>query len=211
VLAILEEEFGGIWTAQDMRWIGVGNWPRVNGFIGPGGGVIMISAGFGSFVQSTLLDIGLAPLSAIRLGGAWRVSPTNAGTMSSYYTTHWFSNTLYHLPISGSGFGIETRDVIGFRSPTNRAVVVTGTSTNLDLTYLVNPPRLFYSRQFGIGLTGSVGTAYSIDRVPQLLNSNNPWVSWTNTLPLASGTNWFPNNSPAGNSGFYRARWLPDN
>jgi len=173
--------------------------------------VILIAAGFGSFTQSTILDVLLSPLSAIRLGGAWRVSPTNVGGMSSYYSTHWFSNISYQLPVSGSGFGIETRDVGGFRSPTNRSVVISSSGTNLDLSYSVNAPRLFFNRASGIGITGTVGTAYSIEMVvPQLLNTNNVWSSWSATPQLIPGTNWLPGNLVSGPARFYRARWLPD-
>jgi hypothetical protein len=79
----------------------------------------------------------------------------------------------------------------------------------LDLQYSVVPPRLTYDRLNGLGISGTLGTAYRIEFTLQLTGGGNWLPVSTNTI-LANGFNQVLAN-PATNelAKFYRAVWLP--
>jgi hypothetical protein len=208
VLGALEENVSGVWQPRDSRLLVIGQWPRVNGFIGPGGGVITISPTFGSSAQPVLLDVYLGPLSGIRAGGAWRISPTDNGGISSYYSSQWFTSAYRQIPVNGLPFTIQTTSVAGFTSPASQIINITQSGARLDLAYFVNPPQLTVSKINGIGISGTTGTVYSIDYTPRVPTNN--WSSLLNVSLLKNGVNSATNPITTNGNLFFRARWLPD-
>jgi hypothetical protein len=208
VIAVIEEltEAAG-WEVRDSRLVMFGNWPRVNGFTGPGGGVIVAASGIGQVLSDPgFIDLTIGPPAALRLGARWRVSPTNFGSLHLHTN---FSTQSVILVTRDNNFSIEVTNLAGFTAPSNRSVRVrAGLHTNLDLIYSVHPPRLFYNRSTGLSLTGTVGTAYRIDRANHLRPPN--WASNAGRT-LTAGQNPVPNTAPAaGTNRFYRAFWLSD-
>jgi hypothetical protein len=173
-----------------------------------GGGVILINAAYGGNVLNPgWVDVVFGPASAIRLGGAWRVSPTNYGDL--YYKTNYMTNS-QQLVVNGANFSIEIKDLPGFRTPAvDPLTIVENAGVQLNLLYRVDQPGLIYDRLGGVGITGTANTSYRLETAPQLLTPIN-WTPVTN-VTLIPGTNWIPNTMPLGVSNrFYRAVWLPD-
>lgn len=209
VLAILEEEIGGVWVPQDSRLILTGDWPTVGGFEGPGGGVITLAASpIGSSPAVALLDVSLGPPVAVRTGGAWRVSPTNygnAGELRAY--TNYVTNTSTSLSVQSTNFTIEQKSIAGFMTNGIPNLKLTaGNITALNISYSVVPPRLIFNKNQGLGITGTSGTKYLIQTASKL-----PATNWTllSTNILAAGTNWITNTLPIhATNHFYRAIWV---
>jgi hypothetical protein len=206
-IAILEELTEPGWEVRDSRLLVFGNWPRVGGFIGPGGGVITVASGTGPVLPSPgFIDVSIGPLAAVRLGGQWRVSPTNFGSLSLF--TNFTGQSLI-LPVRTNNFSIDVRDLAGFNPPTNRAFTIrSGFHTPLNLLYSVHPPRLFYNPS-GLSITGTPGTAYRIDRCDTL----RPPITWSSNAgrTLSAGQNSIPNTAPVpATNHYYRAFWLSD-
>jgi hypothetical protein len=176
-----------------------------------GGGVITILSGIASGSgHPGFLDIRLGPPAAIRLGAAWRVSPTNYGDLQ-LYTTQDITTNYFVLPIRGTNFSIEVKGLPGFRVPLPGSIeLVAGAHVALDLFYSVEPPSLIYHPINGLGLIArATNTAYRIETTNQLLLRGD-WPTVTN-LTWTSGTNWIPSSAPTGvGSRFYRAVWLQD-
>jgi hypothetical protein len=211
IIAILEELAGSAWQSQDARPFLVGAWPDVQNFQGTGGGVITVSSGLGSSASNPgILDVRLGPPAAIRMGGAWRVSPTNYGELAElrFYTNYIASSR--KLAVQSTNFSLELREMPGFVKPANQAVqIVPGNVSVLDLSYSVTPPRLNFSRAAGLSIVGTTGTAYRVEITPQLQASNS-WSPVTN-VTLGSGTNSVPGTAPSpGTNRFYRTVWLTD-
>jgi uncharacterized delta-60 repeat protein len=210
VIAVLEEQIGGVWQTQDGRVIVFGEWPAVGGTPGPAGGVTVIVSGVGgTSVHPARLQINVGPPAAVRLGGAWRVSPTNCGQFKELrFYTNYSSSTAAFL-VQTTNFSIDLTNLAGFNSPSNRTIaLVGGYTTNLVLFYSVIPPRMLFDRVQGLGMTGTVGTAYRIDLATQL-TAQTAWTTVTNGFTLKAGTNRIPNTAPgASRANFYRSFWL---
>lgn len=207
-MAVLEElnENTG-WEVRDSRLLIFGNWPRVGGFIGPGGGVVTVASGTGQVLPSVgFIDVTVGPPAAVRLGGRWRVSPTNSGSLSGPTN---FTSQPFTLATRFLNFSIEVTNLPGFRPPTNQPIQLkAGLHTPLNLLYAVNPPRLFYNSN-GLSITGTPGTAYRIEATGRM-PTPSPWPSNAGRT-LTAGQNPIPNTAPvAGTNRFYRAFWLSD-
>lgn len=207
VLAVLEEQVGGVWQPQDSRLIFTGNWPAIGGFQGPGGGVITIASSAASSQTSpAFLTVNLGPPAAVRMGGAWRVSPTNDGTAGELrFFTNYMTNATLTLAVQSPSFSLETKPLPGFVSPSFPPFSLTPeTLTVLNLFYAVAPPRLVFDRASGLGIIGTGGTSYRIQM------STDPAGRWSDliTNTLAAGTNWISNTTLGTSSRFYRAIWL---
>jgi len=207
-MALLEELTGAGWEVRDARLLVFGNWPRVAGFIGPGGGVITVASGTGPVLPSAgFVDVNIGPPAAVRLGAQWRVSPTNFGSLSLF--TNFTSQSLI-LAVRTNNFSIDVRDLAGFTPPTNRSITIrSGFHTPLNLLYAVHPPRLFYDRNGGLSMTGTPGTAYRIERADGL----RPPMAWSSNAgrTLSAGQNAISNTAPVpGTNRYYRAFWLSD-
>src|SRR5262249_9463118 len=160
---------------------------QLQGFIGTGGGVITINSAFGSTGHAGFLDVKLGPASAIRLGGAWRVSPTNSGEKGElkYYTNYMAASKM--IAVQSTNFSVEVKNLSGFNMPpTQTAQVTANNTTTLNLMYSVLPPLLTFGRVSGLGILGTPGTAYRVESTPILGNTN--WTAVTN-ITLLSGTN----------------------
>jgi hypothetical protein len=175
-----------------------------------GGGVIPISRAAGSLLSHPgYLSVSVGPPAAVRLGAMWRVSPTNYGELGElrFYTN--FTSSPLTLAVRSTNFSIQVADLPGFQQPTNRPVVIPESSVEqLPLVYSVIPPWLIYDRSQGLGMTGTLSTAYRVESAALLSES---WSTVTNNLVLSAGTNWIINaTSSTASNRFYRALWLPE-
>jgi hypothetical protein len=208
VLAVLEQQTNGVWQACDSRLIAIGNWPTIGGFQGQGGGVITLAANVtGPVSNPTILEVNLGPPAAIRMGGAWRVSPTNYGSLGELrYHTNYMTNSLV-LAVESTNFTIEMTNLPGFNSTSSSQLSITpGSTVPLNLYYSVFPPQLVFSRTKGLGITGTVGTAYRIDALTNFSSLTNFSPLTSNTL--AAGTNWVTNTLQSSTNHLFRAFWL---
>ena len=206
VIAVLEEQDGTDWRFQDARMILVGEWPEIGGQSGPGGGVVLVSAALRTGDEVGYLDVKIGPPAAVRLGGAWRVSPTNYGELGELrpYTTYRSND--WRLAIRSRNFSIQTRPLNGFDSPPNQTVTIQPEAiVPLDLNYAVDPPRLAFDRARGLGVTGTPQTAYRIQQVTNLPPTT--WFIYTN-VTLGPGVTWLPQTTNTFSNRFYRAFWL---
>jgi len=171
-----------------------------------GGGVVLVSPSYGSTVQNYgKITVTLGPPAAIRLGGRWRISPTNYGNL--WYITNYTTNSV-QVPVDTSGFAIEVKSLPGFQSPTNRSLRVgEGATIPLDLFYSVNQPRLTLDPTRGLGILGTTGTAYQIQAAPRV-SAQMAWSPVTNTASISNGTNWILVPGHPQSNIFYRAKWL---
>jgi hypothetical protein len=206
VIAVLEERQATGWVFQDARMIVIGEWPRISGSSGPGGGVILVSASLQGGNEVGFLDVRVGPPAAVRLGGAWRVSPTNYGEFGELrpYTNYTSSNL--RLAVRSTNFSMDTRPLNGFFSPSNRSVNIQPAAiVPLDLMYSVHPPLLTFDRVRGLGVLGTPQTTHRIQHVTNL--PAVAWPSYTN-ITLGIGTNWIPQTTNTFSNRFYRALWL---
>ena len=137
----------------------------------------------------------------IASGAAWRLTNDTSYSSAPNYTRSVSST---------NAFAVEFKPIPGWNLPTNQTVaVVPGVLITHIAFYTVTNPVMVAS-DLGIGITGTTGTAYRIERRSFLTSGNWELVS-TNTiysndfnlvLPLLSLT-----NQPGA---FYRAKWLPD-
>jgi hypothetical protein len=210
IIAVLEEQVIGGWVARDSRPIFVGNFPPIQDFQGLSAGVITLdSALTSSSPLPTFLQINFGPPAAARLGGLWRFSPTNDGTAGEFrFYTNFFARTNVTLVIQSTNFSVEMASLPGFNFVTNsHSIFSPGAILLLNLFYNVDPPNLLFNRTNGLGMTGTVGTAYQIQTANKISNDVT-WTAITNNL-LAIGTNWVANTSPSTvTNHFYRALWL---
>lgn len=173
-----------------------------------GGGVVPVQLLVGSsFRRPGYLSISLGPPAARRLGGDWRISPTNSGGLTSYTDYNPNRPNPYLLPVASTNFSIEAKGLAGFSvSLPGPIVLAEGTTQKVEFTYQVNPPRLVFRPPNGLGLTGTVGTTYSIERSPALPGT---WTS-AEMITLLTGTNWIPGTAPTPGSTnrFHRAKWI---
>lgn len=177
-----------------------------------GGGVVPISRSPGSLLSHpAYLSVSVGPPAAVRAGAMWRISPTNYGELGElrFYTN--FTASPLTLAVRSTSFSIQTIDLPGFQPPPGQPLVLPENSVQqLPLRYSVNPPWLTYHGASGLGITGTVGTAYRIETSSQI-GGQSTWTTVTNSVTLNAGTNWIPNTAPAATSNrFYRAVWLQD-
>jgi hypothetical protein len=128
---------------------------------GSGGVIRILSQLAGASEHPGLLQVNFGPPAAIRLGGSWRVSPTNYGNLRSY-TNYQTESRI--LSVNTTNFAIELKPLTGFRVPTNQTIeIVGGATVPLNLLYSVEPPRLVLEGTNRVGLTGTTGTVYRIE------------------------------------------------
>jgi hypothetical protein len=152
------------------------------------------------------LDVKIGPPAAVRLGGAWRVSPTNYGELGELRPYTNYTGTDLRLAIRSTNFSIQTRPLNGFASPPNQSVTIQPSQVvPLNLLYSVMPPTLTFDRLRGLGISGTPQTAYRIMHVTNL--PAGPWPIYTN-ITLGVGTNWIPQTTSTFSNRFYRAFWL---
>ena len=211
VVAILEENVSGSWKQLDGRLIVTGVWPNVGGYGGPGGGVVTVNAGFGTpggNPGSIVVSIG--PPLALRMGGAWRVSPTNYGSMGELRFFTNFTSNSYSLVVQSTNFTIEVNPVTFLASPSNQNMYITpGSVVPLNLLYTIPSPKLKYSAANGLAISAlQTNTGYIIESASSSQMVSGNWQTVTNIILLTTNSTAINNTKPTAISNqFYRAVW----
>jgi len=180
------------------------------GDLDTGGGFIRVeNAAAGDSHRGGLLSVRVGPPAATRLGGAWRISPTNYGELGELVAHTNFTGLASSLPVASPEFGIEVRPLPGFIPPSNKlARVVADANVLLDLGYVVVPPQLVPDPTRGLGVVGTPRTSYRIEM--QLRSGANQWAPVAE-VTLEPGVNWLPAVSASDATGrVYRAVWLSE-
>jgi hypothetical protein len=167
-----------------------------------GGGVITIIPSLAvSQSNPGYLILQLGPPSAVQAGAAWEL----AGQPASYYST---ANPSLQEVVTTNPLVLQFRPVPGWKLPTNQTVVLQpGVILTNTASYTVTNPVLVTGSGSGLGITGTTGTVYRLDRGTSLHNG-----SWQPVSTNLIGTNGFtlllaqPNTN--GSVLFYRAVWL---
>jgi len=172
------------------------------------GGAIIITPILGRGQPPPVLDIIMPDSGALRMGGAWRISPTNFGANPILAAHTNFTTASISFIAVTNAFAIELRDVDCFRTPTNRQVLLqAGQDYQLLLDYQANPgcTRLWMDRSQGLAIWGPSGSVYRLETTTNLLL---PTTWQTNSVTNLNGRiNWIPGTSPKSNptQRFYRA------
>ena len=167
-----------------------------------GGGVITIIPSQNVSAQNPVyLQIRLAPPSAVRAGAAWRLSGDTAFSTSPNYTRQVATiSNINFKPIPG--WNLPANQTLNLVPNPFVPTVVTG-------YYTVVSPTLINNRAVGIGMMGTTGTVYQLERNSLLGNSN--WLSVSTNTINSTGFNLVlpkpPTNPP---TTFYRLQWLRD-
>jgi hypothetical protein len=175
-----------------------------------GGGFISSSFGAdGPGRRSGLLTLRVGPPAALRLGGAWRISPARSGERGELVGYTNFTAAVASLPVVSTNFDIELHLLPGFSFPTNQQVrVVEDANILLDLRYTVTPPIFVSDPDRGLGLVGTPGTSYRIETKLQPEDPN--WLP-LHRIRLDAGTNWLPNVTVEDfTHRLHRAIWLSE-
>jgi len=167
-----------------------------------GGGVITIIPSLAvSQSNPGYLILQLGPPSAVQAGAAWEL----AGQPASYYST---ANPSLQEVVTTNPLVLQFRPVPGWKLPTNQTVVLQpGVILTNTASYTVTNPVLVTGSGSVLGITGTPGTVYRLDRGTSLHNG-----SWQPVSTNLIGTNGFtlllaqPNTN--GSVLFYRAVWL---
>src|ERR1051326_1589936 len=142
----------------------------------------------------------IQPAAAYAAGARWGFQgDTNYSTASNYT----------RVVTSTNAITVEfTTNVSAWLPPPNQTITVHPKVTaRYTAFYTVTNPVLVVKPGIGIGITGTTGTVYQIQRRASL--SNGAWAINGTTPPLGADFNlllpWPPTNGPAA---FYRALWL---
>jgi hypothetical protein len=200
VLAVLEEEADGIWIPSDSRMIALGDWPALEGFNGPGGGVILLVPTQSAGTALGYLQVHVGPAAARQAGAGWRLQGE-----TSYRTN---PNSTALITTNGP-IKVEFSSVPGWSPPLGQVVQLSlGVLTVVDANYTVMHPTMSANAALGIGLTGTTNTTYRIEYRTNLvsgawqpLQTNTLHAGFNLVLPIPK-----PSNRSAA---FYRAVWLP--
>jgi hypothetical protein len=112
--------------------------------------------------------------------------------------------------VTTNTFAVEFKPIAGWNLPTTQtATVLPGHILTAVGFYTVTNPVMVANGTDGIGITGTTGTVYQIERRSSLTTGD--WLSVSTNMMLSNGFNLvlpLPafTNQPAA---FYRARWLP--
>ena len=164
-----------------------------------GGGVITILPGQVSASNPGYVQFQLAPPSAVQQGAAWRLQGDSSYSTAANYT---------RAVTSTNSFAVEFKPIAGWNLPPNQFLSLQpGLITVANAFYTVTNPVLFANKTIGIGITGTTGTVYRLERRASL--SSGSWLP-VNTNTIGPGINvLLPAPLTNGPSSFYRAVWLP--
>ena len=170
-----------------------------NGTNHTGGGVITIIPNQAlSTFNPGYLQFQLSPASAVAAGAGWRLQGD-----SSYLSA---PNSI--RAVTSANAAVEFKPINGWNLPTNQAVAVQpGQITSTNAFYSVINPVLVAGGAVGIGITGTTGTVYRIERRSSLTSGTWLPVS-TNTIASGGFNLLLPNPATNGPVNFYRAVWL---
>ena len=166
-----------------------------------GGGVITIipnqsvSASHPGYMQWRL-----GPPSALRAGAGWRLSGDTAYSGTTNYT---------RAILSTNAVVVQFKPIPGWILPADQSVSVSPDQiTPYNAFYTVVSPALTADPVLGIGITGTTGTTYRIERRTSLTSGNWQPVT-TNTIIITGFNPLLPSPSANQTATFYRAVWLP--
>jgi DNA-binding beta-propeller fold protein YncE len=164
-----------------------------------GGGVITIIPNQAlSAFNPGYLQFQLSPASAVTAGAGWRLQGD-----SSYLSA---PNSI--RAVTSTNASVQFNPIPGWNLPTNQAVsVVAGTINSYMAFYTVSNPVLAVNGTVGIGITGTTGTVYVIQRRNSLTSGSWTNIS-TNTITSGGFNLLLPNPATNGPVNFYRAVWL---
>ena len=200
VFVVLEEEIGTNWLFKDNDLLFYGQWPTINGSGGAGAGVIRLNPSS----QITAANPGyvvwqLDPPAAVLTGANWKLA-----TDASYPTVVNHFETV----TSASQIEVQFKPIPGWNLPADQTVTVgPGVLITATASYTVTNPVLVASGAAGLGITGTTGTVYEIDRRTSLTGGSWLPVS-TNTIYTNGFNPILPKPGTNGPVNFYRAVWL---
>jgi hypothetical protein len=165
-----------------------------------GGGVLTIIPNQAiSASNPGYLQFQLGPPAAVAAGVGWRLQGDSAYSSATNYT---------RAVLSTNAFAVEFKPVAGWQPPPNQAVNVTpGNIASYAAFYSVTNPILVASGA-ALGITGTTGTVYRIERRSSLTSGTWQPVS-TNTISSGGFNLFLANPTTNGSVNFYRAVWLP--
>jgi hypothetical protein len=180
-----------------------------NGTNNTGGGVITIIPSQNITMSNPgYLQVRLAPADAVRAGAGWKLTNDAAFSSDPNYTRQITST---------NAFGVGFKQIPGWESPTNKSIIVLpnpSVPTVITGFYSVMSPLLVNNHAvvttmtsttivYRVGMTGTIGTVYRLERKSALTDALWQTVS-TNTISSNGFNLLLPNPPP----GFYRLRWL---
>ncbi len=112
------------------------------------------------------------------------------------------------MVLSTNPFAVQFKPVAGWITPTNQAVqVLPNQITTYSAFYTVTNPLLVGSGVASLGITGTTGTVYRLERRTSL--TSGAWLPVsTNTISSNSLNPLLANPATNGSINFYRAVWL---
>jgi hypothetical protein len=166
-----------------------------------GGGVItIIPSQAVSASNPGYLQFLLGPPAAVLAGAGWKLQGDTAYSSATNYI---------RAVLSTNSFTVLFKPINGWNVPLSQPVSVEpGEITTItNALYTVNNPVLV-ANHLGIGITGTTGTVYQIERSSSL--TSGTWLPVSTNTITTTGFNivlpYTTTNSPAA---FYRALWLP--
>jgi hypothetical protein len=200
VYVVLQEEIGTNWFFKDNDLLFYGQWPIILGTVGASAGVIRLNPSS----QITAANPGyvvwqLGPPAAVLTGANWKLA-----TDASYPTVVNHCETV----TSASQIVVQFKPIPGWNLPANQTVTVgPGVLITAIASYTVTNPVLVASGVAGLGITGTTGTVYEIDRRTSLTSGS--WLPVSTNTILTNGFNpLLPKPGTNGSVNFYRAVWL---
>jgi sugar lactone lactonase YvrE len=145
------------------------------------------------------LQFQLAPPAAVLAGAAWELQGDPAwSTATNYVRAVTTTNTIV----------VEFKLTAGWNLPTNQTVTVEpGQTATPTAFYTVTNPVLVAGYSVGLGITGTTGTVYQLERRTNLTSGS--WLPVSTNTILTTGFNLLlPQPATNGNAFFYRAVWL---
>ncbi len=165
-----------------------------------GGGVITIIPNQALSISTPgYMEWLLSPPAAVAAGAGWRLLGDSLYGSASNYTR----------AVTSSNAVVQFNPIAGWNLPTNQTVKVLPNQINTySAFYTVSNPVMVVNGTVGLGIRGTTGTVYEIDRRSSL--SSGSWVPVSTNTILTNGFNLLlPKPSTNGPVIFYRAVWLP--
>jgi hypothetical protein len=170
-----------------------------NGTNHTGGGVITIIPNQAlSAFNPGYMQWQLSPASAVAAGAGWRLQG-DASYLSAPNSVR---------AVTTPNAAVQFNPIPGWNLPANQTVsVAAGQFNYYSAAYTVTNPVLVANGAAGLGITGTTGTMYVIQRRSSLTSGSWTNVS-TNTIMSGGFNLLLPNPATNGSANFYRAVWL---
>jgi len=170
-----------------------------NGTNHTGGGVITIIPNQAlSAFNPGYMQWQLSPASAVAAGAGWRLQGD-----TSYLNA---PNAI--RAVTTPSAAVEFNPIPGWNLPTNQTVsVAAGQINSYSASYTVSNPVLVVNGASGLGIMGTTGTVYVIQRRSSL--NSGSWTNVSTNTITATGFNLLlPNPATNGSVNFFRALWI---